>query len=40
MDKANVLEVSQLWRDTVSTLGGEYRTYAWSTCTWTMRQCG
>ena len=41
VDKANVLEVSQLWRDTVSRVGGRVsRRTRWSTSTWTTRRCG
>ena len=39
VDKANVLETSQFWRDLVIEVAREYRTWSCRTCTWTTPPC-
>jgi isocitrate/isopropylmalate dehydrogenase len=39
VDKANVLETFQFWKDIVTEVGKEYRTSNSTTCTSTMRPC-
>jgi 3-isopropylmalate dehydrogenase len=39
VDKANVLETFQFWKDVVSEVGKEYPTWRSTTCTWTTPPC-